>query len=79
MDTCKRILSITHGQNFDNAVAYFSGKVTDILSNEQIVNKKKYRLLEVRTGQGIRRGRGHVRRRSNIYNSGGGYVRGGHS
>ena len=36
MDTCKRIYSNNHVQNFVNAVVYLSGQVIDIFQNAQI-------------------------------------------
>ena len=41
MDSCKHIFSNTHGQNFANAVAYLSGQVNKIFTNEKIKNKNK--------------------------------------
>ena len=49
MDSCKHICSNMDRQNFVNSVAYLSSQITDIFPNSKIENKKKLRLLEVRT------------------------------
>ena len=64
MDACKCIFSNTNGYNFINAVAYLSSQVTEMLPNVKVKNKKKHRLLKVRTGQGRGIGRGHGRWKS---------------
>ena len=77
MEDCKRIFLNTNGHNVFNVVAYLSGQVKKIFLNAKIENKKKRRILEVRTGQILGRGRGICK--SNILNGGSGCGRGGHS
>ena len=76
METCKRIFLNTHGKKFVNEVAYLSGKVTGIFSNEQIQNKKNDCLSKVRTRIGRGRGRGYGLWQSNRLDGGGGHGRG---
>ena len=54
-----------------NEVAYLSGKVTKILLNSQIKNKKKHRLSEVIIGRGQSRGHGCERWKSDSHDKGG--------